>query len=201
MVRNTSSCDFLFQSIVLCFISALYFSNTVNAQVAGLSLHAGLYNGIIQDKTICPEYNFQSGYMFGADAALNSGGLWFMASGDYGRFDQLPVAKIDYFSNKSMNLFRGKAGMGFKIFGLSEKVYFSSKLQLCFDLVSSFSQEALVAKKLKINDGFMGAVTGIAFQYGALLFEFEYEKGILNLYYEQPETKIDFFGIKTGVKF
>ncbi|HMP28464.1 MAG TPA: hypothetical protein PKD85_02620 [Saprospiraceae bacterium] len=173
----------------------------MKAQEAGATLYTGLINGKLHQKMTCDQCNFQSGYTIGLDGRLNSGGLFFLISGDFIKFDLLPINKIDYFSKEKMTLLKLKAGMGFKIISFSKEVFLSSKIQLVFSSIYDYNQELLFESGLQVNDGFLGATSGLMLNYKALIFELEFEKGLLNMFYEMPQTKTDFITLKTGFKF
>lgn len=185
----------------LTVVFSFFLSLFCEGQEAGATLYAGISNARLHENTICQKCNFQSGYVLGFDARLNSGSLHFLVSGDYATLDLIPKAKNDYFSKDKMQLFKLKAGMGFRLIKFSDNVFLSSKGQLAFTSFFKYDDEPLFERGLQLNDGVLGAATGLMFNYGALMFELEYERGILNMFYERPETNIDFITLKTGFKF
>lgn len=143
---------------------------------------------------------FQTGYLVGIDGRLTDGAMYFMLSGEYGKFDLMSQEKFNISGGEKFSFFKGRTGLGFKLFG-NDKVFVSSKVQASFDIVLDYNDDFLKPKNYKINDGFLGAATGLALNIYALFVEFEYEHGILNMYYERPETIINFYTLKVGVKF
>ncbi|HMS67323.1 MAG: hypothetical protein WAT92_20405 [Saprospiraceae bacterium] len=186
--------------ITTVLLGFLCFIGTISAQEAGATFYTGLTFGSTKDIVINKPGQSQSGYLFGLDGRLNSGGLYFMLGGEYGKFDMMSQEKLNITSGSKFSFFKGRAGMGFKLFG-TDKIYLSSKAQASFDIVLNSDDAIFETTSYQINDGFLGAATGLGLNIYALFIEFEYEHGILNMYYQKPETTINFYTIKAGVKF
>lgn len=174
--------------------------NCLSAQEAGATFYSGVSFGSTKDAFINKPGESQAGYLLGLDARLNSGGLYFMLGAEVGKFDMMSQENLDIFGGNKFSFFKGRAGMGFKLFG-NEKVYLSSKALASFDIVLNSDDGFLEATSYQVNDGFLGAATGLGLNVYALFVEFEYEHGILNMYYQKPETSINFYTFKVGVKF
>lgn len=185
---------------ILPAILLLLLVNELSAQSAGATFYSGVTFGKTKDPIVSKEGQFQTGYLIGLDGRLNDGSLYFMLSGEYGKFDLMSQEKINIATGEKFSFFKGKTGLGFKILG-NDNVYISSKIQASIDLVLNYDDAVLKPTDYKINDGFLGAATGIGLNIYALFIELEYEHGILNLYYEKPETIINFYTLKLGVKF
>jgi hypothetical protein len=115
--------------------------------------------------------------------------------------DHFPSQKVDYFRKEAITLYKGKGGLGFRVLKMSDKVYLTSKVLASFNILIDYNADIISNKGYSLNDGFMGFTSGIAFNFGALMLELEYEKGLINMFYGRPETKIDYFTLKTGVSF
>jgi hypothetical protein len=182
-------------------ILGLLLSISLIGQEAGATIYGGLINAKLHSQNYCLNCKYQSGYVVGLDGRLNSGALYFMVSGDYGKLDLLPVETVDYIGKDKMTLFKLKAGMGFKILGFSDRVYLSSKIQMSFTNIFKYDDTILKLSNYRLNDGFLGATTGLMLNYGVLIIELEFERGLLNMFYDEPETKLNFLTLKTGFKF
>ncbi|MCB0647571.1 MAG: hypothetical protein KDC49_12970 [Saprospiraceae bacterium] len=185
---------------ILPVLAVIFCLWQAHSQEAGATFYSGVTVGKTHDPIVSKEGQYQSGYLVGLDARLNDGGLYFMLSGEYGKFDLMSQETISITKGEKFSFFKGRTGLGFKLFG-NEKVFVSSKLQASFDIVLNYNNDFLKPTEYQINDGFLGAATGIGLNIYALFVELEYEHGILNLYYEKPETIINFYTLKVGVKF
>lgn len=180
---------------------SLFLSLALSSQEAGATFFTGISVGQSSDRYITENNSYHYGYTVGLDARITSGSLYFLVSGEYGKLDFRGVKENSLSSSEKVNLFKGRAGMGFKILGISEDIYFTSRLQGSFNLVTDYDPNNTWLKDNRINDGFMGVNTGLEFNFYALWAAIEYEKGIINMYYQRPESLIDFVSLKVGVKF
>jgi hypothetical protein len=186
--------------LFIIVIFFLHFTN-VSSQEAGATFYAGLSNGFFPTKSFCNDCKYHSSRFLSMDGRLNSGGMYFLFTVDYQKSDHFPTSKIDYFGDNQLTMVKGKGGLGFRILKISKKIFFTSKAQVAFDLIVDHDKNLVENKGYKMNDGFMGLITGIAFNFGALVLDLEYEKGIVNVFYEQPDTKLDFVSLKAGIAF
>lgn len=185
---------------IIIFLGILHCLN-LNGQEAGATLFTGMSVGLTNDNYITENRSYHYGYTVGLDARINSGAMYFLISGEYGKLDFRGIKENRLFSSDKVNLFKGRAGLGFKLFGITDQIYFASRLQASFNIVTDYNSDDKWLKDNKINDGFMGANTGLEFHFHALWAALEYEKGILNMYYKRPKSSIDLVSFKVGVKF
>jgi hypothetical protein len=179
----------------------LLFSSNLISQDAGATFYTGISAGFTKDSYITQKNELHFGYNLGLDARINSGALYFLISGEYGKLDFRGVQENSLFSGDKVNLFKGRAGLGFKVLRITERIYFASRLQGAFNIVTDYNSDNQWLKDNKINDGFMGVNTGLEFHFYSFWASLEYEKGFMNMYYKRPDSAIDFLAFKVGVKF
>lgn len=172
-----------------------------HAQSQGLSVQTGLIGGFSKDKVLTPS-GIHSGWLVNADARLLDGGLYFIIGGQYNNMALVASNKLKLFSDKSLQQACFRGGFGFDIFRFSERFTIRSKAIGSINFIVSSPSDVLgVAEYDKINDSYLGAVTGLGITFKALDIDIEYQYGIINAIYGQKDTKISSVSFMVGVNF
>jgi hypothetical protein len=182
--------------LVLCFYSL---AQSVYSQ--GLVIQSGLTTAFSKDKNITAEGQAHYGWMVGADGRILEGDMYFIIGAQYHNSNLASTGKINFFDTDwSMLMFR--AGLGFNIFKMSEKTYFRTKIVGSVNSNLTFPKGALNKTGYdKINDSFLGGVSGLGFTQGPFDIDFEYQYGIINAYTGQPNSTFSFFTLMAGFHF
>lgn len=190
---------FRINTILLClFVSLSAFSQ------AGLQVYTGLSIASNGAEEVTPEGTAHYGYIIGADARLNSGGMYFIIGMQYENVSLLAQESASFFSNEgSVQMLKGRGGLGFNIFSISENIRVTGKLLGSLDYVYTYPASLITmrAPYNKLNDAVLGAVGNLGFEVYNFTLEFEYEYGLINTYFKQKESKFNYMAVKLGYFF
>ncbi|KXK37815.1 MAG: hypothetical protein UZ09_BCD002001914 [Bacteroidetes bacterium OLB9] len=175
---------------------------TINAQNPGLVIYGGLSAMASKDKTITPSGHFHYGWLAGADVRLLDGDLYFLIGGQYQKSSIFSSSSPDFFSKRDLTLANGRLGMGFNIVHFSERVALRSKLLASINFVMEGPKEGLNKPGYnKLNDSFLGGVTGLGLTLGAFDFDLEYQYGVINAFYQQKNSTFSGISLLAGFHF
>lgn len=184
--------------LLILFLSA----NFATAQVGGMRAYAGITTMTNQDSNINPEGQVYSGYHIGVDGRLMSGTMSFLVGGRYTAVSRMPQENIKIFGHESqMSIMNGRVGLGYNIASIGRLFKIRTKLLASFDLVLATSGELIGLPGYNLNDGWLGGVTGLGFDIGPIIIDFEYELGVLNAYNKKPDSKFNSFSASVGFFF
>ncbi|MFM2395136.1 MAG: hypothetical protein RLZZ546_3119 [Bacteroidota bacterium] len=173
---------------------------------AGMTVYAGPSVAFSSDKIVTPS-GAHYGYVIGANARLNSDGMYFLLSGEYGRYDFLSNNKLSFIGGDDLGYMKGKIGIGFDFLKLSRNMFLRSKIQGTVLFVNSYNEELLSTPLLKtngytaINDGVGGLATSLGISKGIFSLDLEYDHGLFNIFKEKKSSKMNFLNLVFGVRF
>ncbi|MFZ1751467.1 MAG: hypothetical protein WAU01_14805 [Saprospiraceae bacterium] len=184
--------------IVFYFITIF----SIQSQSPGLVVQTGVTSSFSKDKNITLAGEGHYGWMVGADARLLEGDLYFIIGLQYHQTNLKSISKINFFSENDWKLIVGRAGLGFNILRINEKLSLRSKIIGSVNFVSDAPENALNKVGYTfINDSFLGAATGLGLTIGSFDIDVEYQYGIINAYKEQPKSTFDIWTLMAGFHF
>ncbi|MBL0098863.1 MAG: hypothetical protein IPP49_01460 [Saprospiraceae bacterium] len=96
----------------------------------------------------------------------------------------------------------GRAGIGFNVLRLSEKISFRSKIVGSINFIFDAPSDGLnIAGYKDVNDSSMGAVTGLGLTMGSIDIDLDFQYGLINVFYKQPKTTFDSWTLMAGFHF
>jgi hypothetical protein len=174
------------------------------AQSGGVSVQTGLSYGFTKNKTLTQSGQAHYGWMAGLDARLLGGDMYFLVGAQYHRTSLFSTESVSFFKN-DMDVVMTRLGLGFTIWKLGYKSYLRTKLLGSINFVldgpdpKPFFPNA--ASPANLNDSFLGGTTGLGWTKGALDIDLEFQYGLLNSVFKQPESKINYISLLVGVNF
>jgi len=171
---------------------------------AGLQVYTGLSIGSNAAMEVTPEGTAHYGYIIGADARLISSDMYFIIGMQYEDISLLSQESASFFSNEgSMQMLKGRGGLGFNLFKFSEKIILTGKVLGSLDYVYNYPADLIVDRTPynKLNEAVLGATGSLGIQAYNLTLEFEYEYSLLNTYFKQKDSKFSYMAIKVGFFF
>ncbi len=176
--------------------------NVGQAQNGGMRAYTGITTMTNQDTKVNPEGQTYSGYHIGADGRLMSGTMSFLVGVRYTVVSSGPQESIKIFGHDSqISVTNGRVGLGYNIISFGELFKIRTKALASFDLILFTKGEPSVPVDYILNDGWLGGVTGLGFDIGPFVLDFEYEFGVLNAYYKKPASKFNSFSLSAGFFF
>lgn len=191
--------------IFISIISIILFSCVyINAQ-SGANVYLGLISGKTKDNVVSKDGELHYGYLVGLDARIAGDDMYFLIGGQYATLSLFSEDGAQFFSGENkMKQFKLRIGIGFNIARLSDNITLRSKILGSFDFLSSYDESGFPDNLVgyeQVNDGYLGAVTGVGLDIGIFTIDLEYELSALNAFYKQPDTKYNTFSLTTGVRF
>lgn len=172
------------------------------SQDGGMRVYAGITSMSNQDDIINPSGYAHTGYHFGADARLMSGGMAFLIGG---RYTSLSKSARENFRlsdhDSSLTVVNGRVGLDFSIISFTRLVRIRSKALASFDMIMSQTGPPTTTSGYKLNDGWLGIVTGIGADIGPATIDIEYEIGVVNGYNQMNESTFDSLTLSVGFFF
>lgn len=191
--------------IILClFASFSAFSQ------AGVQVYTGLSIGSNADIEVTPEGTAHYGYIIGADARLNSSDMYFIIGMQYEDISLLGQESASFFSNEgSMQMLKGRGGLGFNLFKFSEKIILTGKVLGSLDYIYNYPADLISDRRdqnmelthNKLNEAVLGATGSLGIQAYNLTFELEYEYAMINSYFKEKYSKFSYLAAKIGFFF
>jgi hypothetical protein len=183
----------------MVLIGLFVMSNNVSAQFQGVVVQGGLSSAFSRDPKVTPNGQGHYGWMLGADMRLLEGDLYFILGGQYHSTSLLASSTPNPFGKGDWAYTVGRFGVGFSLWRISEKIALRSKLLVCINFNSKIPDTGLPYEK--VNDSFAGVGSGIGLTLGKLELDIDYQYGLLNAYFEQPNTKFDIISLGAGFRF
>ena len=120
----------------------------------------------------------------------------------YTSVSRIPQDGIQIFGHDSqVSILNGRVGLGYNIISFGELFKIRTKALGSFDLVIDTKGDPISVPGYQLNDGWLGAVTGLGFDIGPFILDVEYEFGILNAYFQQPDSKFNSLSVSAGFFF
>jgi hypothetical protein len=155
-----------------------------------------------QDVNVNSEGSAYSGYHLGIDGRIMSGTMSFLVGARYTVISRSPQETIKLFDHDStISILNGRVGLDYSLFSLRNIFRIRTKILGSFDIVLNTTGDAIAVPNYKLNDGWLGGVTGLGFDIGPFILDIEYEFGILNGYFQKSDSKFNSLTISTGFFF
>ena len=188
---------YLFLLLSFWFISSGAYSQ------AGAKLYAGVITTYNKDKVITPKGTLHSGWITGIDARLNSGRMYYLMGGQYGKADLLGTTKPRFFvARQQMTFLKGRVGLGFDMIRISPRFFITSKIVGSINYIVAYPEELLTIEGYKtLNDGTAGLIGGLGVKIGILNIDLEYEHGLFNIIPDKPDSNMNYISLTGGINF
>ncbi|MFZ1704981.1 MAG: hypothetical protein WAT79_11595 [Saprospiraceae bacterium] len=189
---------------ILTLVFIVLLINSSYSQTGGISIQTGLTYGFSKEKVLTQQGQGHYGWMVGADARLMGGDMYFLVGGQYHRTSIYSTDSPKFFET-DMDIVMTRVGLGFTIVKFGYKSFLRSKILGSINFVidgpdtkTAFPNSATPAN---LNDSFLGATTGIGWTKGILDIDFDFQYGLLNSVFKQPDSKFSYFTLMCGVNF
>ena len=188
--------------IFLLILSGGIVTGSLSAQ-GGLSIYSGFSASFSPDLNVTPSGTGHYGHFLGADFRLNSGDLYFAGGGRYYRTSLLAENEVSFFSNaETYSYLTARFGFGFNILHFSYHNRLRSKLFGIFNFSGNSPENMMEIPGYEhLNDSSAGIATGFGMDIGPLTLDLEYQKGIINAYKNQKDSKFDVWSFAVGFFF
>ena len=187
-----------FTATLIC----LFFLTTLSGQIGGMRVYGGISTLSNKDKIANPEGFSHTGYHFGADARLNSGGMAFLVGARFTSISSNPIEDFKLSGHEStLTVLNGRGGLDISIYSISNIIRIRTKALASFDVVMSQSGPKKLPPGYKLNDGWLGFVTGLGADLGPAIIDLEYEFGVINGYNKIKGSNFDSFTVSVGFFF
>ena len=180
------------------------FSTFTSFSQAGIHAYTGLSIASNAEAVVTPEGTAHYGYIIGLDARLNSGDMYFILGMQYEDLSLLGQESASFFSNEgSMQLLKGRGGLGFNLFHINEKIRITAKVLGSLDYIYNYPADQISMRVPfnKLNEAVLGATGGLGVQAYNITFELEYEYAMINSYFKQKDSKFTYMAAKVGFFF
>ncbi len=172
---------------------------------SGANAYVGLGVASTKDNNVTADGEQHSGYIVGLDARLAGEDMYFIIGGQYATISMFSEESLSFFSSENkLSMIKGRIGVGFGLASFSESIKLRSKILGSFDMIMDNDDtgrpDNLVGYD-KINDGYLGLVSGLGLDIGIFTVDLEYEYSVLNVFFEQDDTKYNYFTLTAGVRF
>ena len=172
------------------------------AQAGGARAYAGLTTISNKDNIANPEGHAHTGYHIGIDARIMSGGMSFLLGGRYTSVSKVAIEEFKLSGHpSSLSLLNGRVGLDFSIISFGPLFRLRSKVLGSFDMVIAESGSEMPPPGYNLNDGWLGAVTGLGADIGPFIIDLEYEFGVINAYNKVKGSTFDSFTVSVGFFF
>ncbi len=172
------------------------------SQSPGIAVYTGLTSIYAKDRQVTEKGELHYGWLVGADARIIEGDLYFIVGGQYINTSLHSSSKPDFFKNNNFNIVGGRLGLGFNIAHIGDFGVIRSKILGSINFISKYPDGGLdIDGYRELNNSFMGILTGLGYTMGILEFDLEYQYGIFNAFYKQPDTKFNGFTLTAGIHF
>jgi hypothetical protein len=175
----------------------------IGQSIGGVSLYSGISAFYNQDPSVNAVGDGQYGYLIGFDSRLNSGNLYFSIGGRYIVTSLVPENSMSFFSNtEDYKIGELRTGFGFNLINFNKHTRLRSKLMVSAMMaINSPMTRVEIEGYEVVNDSWGGIVTGIGLDFGPLTADLEFHKGLVNVYNEQPDSKLNAYSLTLGVFF
>lgn len=178
------------------------FATTAIGQAGGIRIYTGITTMSNQDEIMNSDGKAHTGYHFGADARLMSGGMAFLLGG---RFTSVSAEPIDGFAlsghESTLSIINGRVGLDFSIITLAPSIRIRSKALASFDMVVGETGELQRPFGHKLNDGWLGLVSGLGADLGPATVDLEFNFGLINAYNQVSGSTFNSFTFSAGFFF
>jgi hypothetical protein len=186
---------------ILSITSFIWLPVFLYAQSPGLVIQTGLTASYSKDANITKANQGHYGWMVGADARILEGDLYFLIGGQFHKTDLMSTSSPDFFKN-DWSMVMGRAGFGFNLLHLSERIVFRSKILGSINFILDAPENGQnIPGYIELNDSYFGAVTGLGLTIGSFDLDLDFQYGFINAYFEQPKSTFDSWTLMVGFHF
>ncbi len=187
--------------LFMCLFLVLY-SLDLSSQSPGLVIQAGLTEAYSKDKNVTKSKEGHYGWMFGADARILEGDLYFILGGQYHQTSVKSSGSADFFKSNDWKILMGRFGFGFNIIKFADNLAIRSKILGSLNYVMDAPTGGLnIDGYREINDSYLGIVSGLGVTIGSLDIDLDFQYGTINAFRFKPETKFNSWTLMTGFHF
>ena len=174
----------------------------MQGQNGGMRVYVGTTSLVNSDIIANPKGHSHSGYHIGADGRLMSGGMAFLVGVKYTNVSTLALEEFKLTGHESnLSIMNGRVGLDISIISISNLLRIRTKALGSFDIVLSHENPELLPPGYKLNDGWLGFVTGLGADIGPAIVDIEYEIGVINGYNKKKESTFNSLTLSVGFFF
>jgi len=190
------------RSILLTIAFICFSIVSINAQNGGMRAYVGTTVLSNNDGVATPGGSYHSGFHFGADGRLMSGNMSFVVGARYTSVGTLPNEEFTVVPKENrLNLMNGRGGLEITLLSITDWFRFRTKALASFDVVLSNAKGVQPAPGYKLNDGWLGLVSGLGVDLGPATLDVEYEFGIINAYNKRANSHFNSLTVSAGFFF
>ncbi len=187
-----------------CFL-AIAFLMTSLLVIAqdGFNPYAGLVFSSNRDAAATTNGDAQMGFLIGIDARITKDQPQFIIGGQYIQMSLLGAGDSFFGHEQSLKILKGRIGAGMTIKEFSRDMRLRGRVLGSLDYTYLYQSDVISgrASHRRINDAVIGVLGGLGLDYGKITFDLEYEAGLINYYYKEPNSKQDYFTFHVGYLF
>ena len=189
------------KNFTLTVAMLLLFAIGINAQ-SGIQFYGGINYAENRSELITPEGFSHAGYLFGLDARINEGKMYFGGGVEISKINFLAASDKSYFSvNNSMNWLKLRFGLGYQLIKFNKNIMMRMKTYGSINMISSYPDDMIDAPYSNYNSAVAAAVVGLGFDIHIITLDIEYERGFFNAVNMVNGTEFDFYKMMIGFKF
>ncbi len=178
--------------------------------LSAMSIHGqglmNIYTGISArhsaDLNVTPENTGHYGHFVGLDLRLD-GGMYFMGGGRIYRTSIIAETEKSFTSNAEhwyVGSMRG--GLGFNLFRPTYRSVIRARVLGSFQFSMNFPENTVQTEGYEtVNGTFAGVIGGIGVDLSFITIDLEYQKGLVNAYFQQPDSTFDVWSLAIGFAF
>lgn len=180
----------------------LFFCLFLNAQSPGVVVYTGLSSMYTSDRQVTTKGEMHYGWLVGADARLVEGGLYFLIGGQFIKSSLHSSKKPEFFKKRDFNVISGRLGLGFNLVRFNNGGTLRSKVLGSINFINDAPEGGLYIDGYRdLNNAYLGVLSGLGYTWGIWDIDFEYQYGIFNAFYKQPDTKFNGYTFTAGLHF
>lgn len=183
-------------------VFTLLLSNFIFAQAPAVVIQTGLTAAFSKDEVVTPSGHGHYGWMLGVDGRILEGDIYFILGGQYHQSSLVASTKPEFFTKNNWKTFMGRCGLGMNVYRLSEQTVLRTKLLASVNFILDAPSNGLdIPNYEKLNDSYLGAVTGVGITIGFIDIDLDYQYGIINAYNKQSNTTFSSWTLMAGLHF
>jgi len=192
----------MYRFIFTTLLTTLFFSITTSAQNGGMRIYGGTTTLTNNDGLATPGDTYHSGYHFGADGRIMSGTMSFIVGARYTSVSTFPSEEFTLVpKDNKLNIMNGRGGLEITLLTVTNWLRFRTKALASFDVVLSNTNGVQPSPGYRLNDGWLGLVTGLGVDLGPATLDLEYEFGVINAYNKKSESHFNSLTLSAGFFF
>lgn len=175
----------------------------VSAQDAGMNIFTGLTQGKFTNNSYTPQGETHKGYMVMIEARLTDGPSYMVGGIGINRVNMVPNSDSYFDQEFSMNWFKARAGMGFKVAKIGSIGNIHFEIMASADALTAYPQVVTPLPTPDLNNYSFGAMARVKLFVSMFSLGLEYEKGLTDLVPEQGlgTSKFNNLAFTAGIFF